>query len=94
MLVSVSLADTTSQEVPTVPAFAWRSWPAPRVSGCRDRDFRDDLWNKLLDEALLVWADLAESLTQMNAGNVRRCPAGTRFRVRADPECPAFERSV
>jgi hypothetical protein len=37
----------------------------------QDRDFRDNLWNKLRDEALLDRADLAESLSQMNAGNVR-----------------------
>jgi DNA-binding transcriptional MerR regulator len=36
----------------------------------QDRDFRDSLWNKLRDEALLDRTDLAESLSQMNAGNV------------------------
>jgi hypothetical protein len=41
-----------------------------RAAG-QDRDFRDSLWNKLRDEALLDRADLAESLSQMNAGNVR-----------------------
>jgi hypothetical protein len=41
-----------------------------RAAG-QDRDFRDILWNKLQDEALLDRADLAESLSQMNAGNVR-----------------------
>jgi hypothetical protein len=41
-----------------------------RVAG-QDRDFRDDLWNRLRDESLLDGADLAESLSQMNAGNVR-----------------------
>jgi hypothetical protein len=40
-----------------------------RAAG-QDRDFRDNLWNRLRDEALLDRADLAESLTQMNAGNV------------------------
>ena len=40
-----------------------------RAAG-QDRDFRDSLWNKLRDEALLDRADLAESLSQMNAGNV------------------------
>ncbi|MGH3167194.1 MAG: hypothetical protein ACRDN0_15055, partial [Trebonia sp.] len=38
----------------------------------QDRDFRDNLWNRLQDEALLDRADLAESLSEMNAGNVRR----------------------
>jgi hypothetical protein len=37
----------------------------------QDRDFRDSLWNKLRDEALLDRADLAESLSRMNADNVR-----------------------
>lgn len=41
-----------------------------RAAG-QDRDFRDILWNKLRDEALLDREDLAESLSQMNAGNVR-----------------------
>jgi len=41
-----------------------------RAAG-QDRDFRDNLWNRLQDEALLDRADLAESLSQMNAGNVR-----------------------
>jgi hypothetical protein len=41
-----------------------------RAAG-QDRDFRDDLWNKLQDEALLDRDDLTESLSQMNAGNVR-----------------------
>lgn len=41
-----------------------------RAAG-QDRDFRDILWNKLRDEALLDRTDLAESLSQMNAGNVR-----------------------
>lgn len=41
-----------------------------RAAG-QDRDFRDDLWNKLRDEALLDRADLAESLSQMDAGNTR-----------------------
>src|ERR1700727_2522353 len=41
-----------------------------RAAG-QDRDFRDNLWNKLRDEALLDRADLAESLSQMNAGDVR-----------------------
>jgi hypothetical protein len=45
-----------------------------RAAG-QDRDFRDDLWNRLRDEALLDRDDLAESLSQMNAGNVR--PART-----------------
>ena len=40
-----------------------------RAAG-QDRDFRDSLWNKLRDEALLDRADLAESLSQMNTGNV------------------------
>lgn len=37
----------------------------------QDRDFRDTLWNRLRDEALLDRTDLAESLFQMDAGNVR-----------------------
>jgi hypothetical protein len=37
----------------------------------QDRDFRDNLWNRLKDEALVDRADLAESLSQMNAGKVR-----------------------
>ena len=41
-----------------------------RAAG-QDRDFRDDLWNRLRDESLLDRADLTESLSQMNAGNVR-----------------------
>ena len=41
----------------------------------QDRDFRDNLWNRLQDEALLDRGDLAESLSEMNAGNVR--PART-----------------
>jgi hypothetical protein len=41
-----------------------------RTAG-QDHDFRDMLWNKLRDEALLDRADLAESLSQMNSGNVR-----------------------
>jgi hypothetical protein len=41
-----------------------------RAAG-QDRDFRDNLWNKLQDEAVLDRADLAESLSQMNAGNMR-----------------------
>jgi hypothetical protein len=41
-----------------------------RAAG-QDRDFRDNLWIRLQDEALLDRADLAESLAQMNAGNVR-----------------------
>jgi hypothetical protein len=41
-----------------------------RAAG-QDRDFRDNLWNRLQDEALLDRADLAESLSEMNAGNVR-----------------------
>jgi hypothetical protein len=45
-----------------------------RAAG-QDRDFRDNLWNKLRDEALLDRTDLAETLAQMNAGNVR--PART-----------------
>jgi len=45
-----------------------------RAAG-QDRDFRDNLWNKLRDEALLDRTDLRESLSQMNAGNVR--PART-----------------
>jgi hypothetical protein len=40
-----------------------------RAAG-QDRDFRDSLWNRLRDEALLDRADLAESLSQMNTGNV------------------------
>jgi hypothetical protein len=40
-----------------------------RAAG-QDREFRDNLWNRLHDEALLDRADLTESLTQMNAGNV------------------------
>ena len=41
-----------------------------RTAG-QDRDFREMLWNRLHDEALLDRADLTESLSQMNAGNVR-----------------------
>jgi hypothetical protein len=41
-----------------------------RAAG-QDRDFRDNLWIRLQDEALLDRADLAESLAQMNAGNMR-----------------------
>jgi DNA-binding transcriptional MerR regulator len=41
-----------------------------RAAG-QDRDFRDNLWNRLQDEALLDRADLAESLSELNAGNVR-----------------------
>jgi hypothetical protein len=41
-----------------------------RAAG-QDRDFREDLWNRLQDEALLGRPDLAESLSQMNTGNVR-----------------------
>jgi hypothetical protein len=41
-----------------------------RAAG-QDRDFREMLWNRLQDEALLDRADLAESLSQMNAGNVQ-----------------------
>jgi DNA-binding transcriptional MerR regulator len=40
-------------------------------SAGQDRDFREMLWSRLQDEALLDRADLAESLSQMNAGNVR-----------------------
>ena len=40
-----------------------------RAAG-QDRDFRETLWNRLQDEALLDRVDLAESLSQMNAGNV------------------------
>ena len=41
-----------------------------RTAG-QNRAFRDNLWNRLQDEALLDRADLAESLSEMNAGNVR-----------------------
>jgi DNA-binding transcriptional MerR regulator len=41
-----------------------------RAAG-QDRDFRDNLWNRLQDEALLDREDLAESQSEMNAGNVR-----------------------
>jgi len=41
-----------------------------RAAG-QDRDFRDNLWNRLRDEALLDRDDLAESLSQLKAGNVR-----------------------
>ena len=41
-----------------------------RAAG-QDRDFRDNLWNKLQDEALLDRSDLTESLSQMNTGNSR-----------------------
>jgi DNA-binding transcriptional MerR regulator len=41
-----------------------------RAAG-QDRDFRDNLWNRLQDEALLDREDLTESLSEMNAGNVR-----------------------
>ena len=40
-----------------------------RAAG-QDRDFRDMLWNRLQDEALLDRADLAESLAQADSGNV------------------------
>jgi hypothetical protein len=40
-----------------------------RAAG-QDRDFRENLWNRLQDGALLDRADLAESLAEMNAGNV------------------------
>jgi DNA-binding transcriptional MerR regulator len=40
-------------------------------SAGQDRDFRDNLWNRLQDEALRDRADLAESLAEMNAGNLR-----------------------
>lgn len=40
-----------------------------RAAG-QDRDFRDNLWNKLSDAALLDRADLTESLAQMKVGNV------------------------
>jgi hypothetical protein len=44
----------------------------PRLSGIGPgSDFRENLWNKLWDEALLDGADLTESLSQMNAGNVQ-----------------------
>jgi hypothetical protein len=41
-----------------------------RAAG-QDRDFRDNLWHKLTDESLLDREDLAESVAQMEAGNVR-----------------------
>jgi DNA-binding transcriptional MerR regulator len=41
-----------------------------RAAG-QDRDFREMLWNRLQDEALLDRNDLAESVSQMNAGKVR-----------------------
>ena len=41
-----------------------------RTAG-QDRDFRDNLWNRLQDAALLDRSDLTESLSQMAAGNVR-----------------------
>jgi DNA-binding transcriptional MerR regulator len=41
-----------------------------RAAG-QDRDFRENLWNRLQDEALLDREDLAESLSEMNAGNLR-----------------------
>ena len=41
-----------------------------RAAG-QDRDFRDNLWNKLQDAALLDRPDLAESLSQMNTGHLR-----------------------
>jgi hypothetical protein len=40
-----------------------------RAAG-QDRDLRDNLWHRLQDEALLDRADLTESLSQMNVGNV------------------------
>jgi DNA-binding transcriptional MerR regulator len=40
-----------------------------RAAG-QDRDFREMLWNRLQDEALLDRTEMAESLSQMNAGNV------------------------
>ena len=50
-----------------------------RTAG-QNRDFRDNLWNRLQDEALLDRADLAESLSEMNAGNVRPALAGAAKR--------------
>ena len=50
-----------------------------RAAG-QDRDFRDNLWNRLQDRALLDRADLAESLSEMNAGNVRPALAGAAKR--------------
>ena len=41
-----------------------------RAAG-QDRDFRDNLWNRLQDEALLDRADLMQSLSEMKEGNVR-----------------------
>lgn len=41
-----------------------------RAAG-QDRDFRNNLWAKLSDAPLLDRADLAESVAQMQAGNVR-----------------------
>jgi len=41
-----------------------------RAAG-QDRDFRDNLWSRLQDEALLDREDLTESLQQMRSGNVR-----------------------
>jgi len=41
-----------------------------RAAG-QDRDFREDLWNRLQDSALLDRADLAESMSELKAGNVR-----------------------
>jgi hypothetical protein len=41
-----------------------------RAAG-QDRDFRDNLWHRLQDAALLDRVDLTESLAEMNAGNVR-----------------------
>jgi hypothetical protein len=41
-----------------------------RAAG-QDRDFREMLWNRLQDEALLDRAYLTESLSQMNSGNAR-----------------------
>jgi hypothetical protein len=41
-----------------------------RTAG-QDRDFRDNLWHRLQDEALLDRADLTVSVAQMSVGNVR-----------------------
>lgn len=41
-----------------------------RAAG-QNRDFRDNLWHKLSDEALIDRADLTESIAQMAAGDVR-----------------------
>lgn len=48
------------------------------------RDLREALWRRLQDDALAQREDLAESLAQMQAGEL--LPARTRSQERANPE--------